>query len=101
MDDIPDGPHKSFIRQYLRDWPYPHLTKYRVGQNLSAEYNGEQQRCEVHAVDCSLMQVIFQVSIYFFFFFVFTFLCLFHFDLKCLSVAITNNTKVSPKTSQQ
>lgn len=59
LDDIPDSPHKCFLKHYMRDWPYPHLAKYRVGQNVSAEYNGEQQRCEVQALDCSLMQVVF------------------------------------------
>lgn len=60
LDDIPGGLHKHFMEQYMKDWPYPHLTKYRVGQSLNAEYLGEQQRCEVQAIDCSLIQVVFQ-----------------------------------------
>ncbi|XP_054462225.1 histone-lysine N-methyltransferase SETDB1-A isoform X2 [Anoplopoma fimbria] len=60
VDDIPDGPHKSFMRQYLKDWPYPHLTQYRAGQSLNVELHGAQQRCEVQLIDCSLMQVVFQ-----------------------------------------
>lgn len=62
LDDIPDSPHKSFMTQYLKDWPYPHLTQYRVGQALNVELNGSQQRCEVQVVDCSIMQVIFLES---------------------------------------
>ncbi|XP_069032783.1 histone-lysine N-methyltransferase SETDB1-B-like [Embiotoca jacksoni] len=60
LDDIVDGPHKTFMKQYLKDWPYPHLTQYRVGQTLNAELNEVQQRCEVQVVDCSLIQVVFQ-----------------------------------------
>ncbi|XP_039877207.1 histone-lysine N-methyltransferase SETDB1-B-like [Simochromis diagramma] len=62
FDDIPDGLHKHFMKQYMKDWPYPHLTIYRVGQSLNAEYFGEQQRCEVQAIDCSLIQVVFQAD---------------------------------------
>ncbi|XP_039462122.1 histone-lysine N-methyltransferase SETDB1-B-like isoform X2 [Oreochromis aureus] len=60
LDDIPGGLHKHFMEQYMKDWPYPHLTKYSVGQSLNAEYLGEQQRCEVQVIDCSLIQVVFQ-----------------------------------------
>ncbi|MED6282402.1 hypothetical protein CHARACLAT_031756, partial [Characodon lateralis] len=60
LDDIPDGAHKCFVRQYLKDWPYPHLNKYRAGQSFNVELNGVMQMCEVVAVDCSLMQVVFQ-----------------------------------------
>lgn len=63
LENIPDSHHKCFIKQYLKDWPYPHVTQYRVGQFLNAELNGVPQRCEVQVVDCSLVQVIFQVSI--------------------------------------
>lgn len=63
LDEIPDSPHKTFMNQYLKDWPFPHLTQYRVGQTLNAELNGVQQRCEVQVVDSSLIQVVFQVSI--------------------------------------
>lgn len=68
FDDIPGGLHKHFMKQYMKDWPYPHLTIYRVGQSLNAEYFGEQQRCEVQAIDCSLIQVVFQVGVFFLFF---------------------------------
>lgn len=60
VDDIPDSPHKCFMKKYLKDWPYPHLTQYRDGQSINVELDGEQQRCEVQQVDSSLMQVIFQ-----------------------------------------
>lgn len=65
LDDVPDGPHKGFMRLYLKDdWPYPRLNKYRIGQTFNVELNGVQQMCEVQAVDSSLIQVVFQVSIF-------------------------------------
>ncbi|XP_008420686.1 PREDICTED: histone-lysine N-methyltransferase SETDB1-B-like isoform X1 [Poecilia mexicana] len=60
LDDVPDGAHKCFMRQYLKDWPYPHLNKYRAGQSFNVELNGVMQMCEVVVIDCSLMQVVFQ-----------------------------------------
>ncbi|XP_034560544.1 histone-lysine N-methyltransferase SETDB1-B-like [Notolabrus celidotus] len=60
LEDLPDSPHKSFMTRYLRDWPYPHLTQYKAGQNINVEFNGVQQRCEVKLVDSSLIQVVFQ-----------------------------------------
>ncbi|XP_070702527.1 histone-lysine N-methyltransferase SETDB1-B-like [Pempheris klunzingeri] len=60
LDDIPDSPHKCFMNQYLKDWPYPPLYQYRAGQTLNVELNGVQQRCQVQVVDCSLIQVVFQ-----------------------------------------
>ncbi|TNN59953.1 Histone-lysine N-methyltransferase SETDB1-B [Liparis tanakae] len=60
LNDIPEGPHKSFMTQYLKDWPFSHLTQYRAGQNLNAELHGAQQRCQVQMLDCSLMQVVFK-----------------------------------------
>lgn len=60
LDHIPDSPHKCFMRQYLKDWPYPRVTHYRAGQSFNAELNGEQQRCEVQVVDSSLIQIVFQ-----------------------------------------
>ncbi|KAM9737978.1 histone-lysine N-methyltransferase SETDB1-B-like [Menidia menidia] len=60
LDDLPDGPHKCFMKQYLKDWPYPRLNKYRPGQSFNVELNGAQQRCEVLVVDCSLIQIVFQ-----------------------------------------
>lgn len=60
LDDLPDTPHKNFMAQYLKDWPYPHLTQYRCGQSLCVEINGEQKPCDVVQVDCSLIQVSFQ-----------------------------------------
>lgn len=63
LDDIPDGPHKDFMQGYMRAWPYPLQTQYRVGQGVNAEFDGVLQRCEVLVVDCSLMQVLVTVSI--------------------------------------
>ncbi|XP_017282154.1 histone-lysine N-methyltransferase SETDB1-B isoform X2 [Kryptolebias marmoratus] len=61
LDDVPGGPHKCFMRLYLKDdWPYPRLNKYRIGQTFNVELNGVQQMCEVQAVDSSLIQVVFQ-----------------------------------------
>ncbi|KAM4539138.1 histone-lysine N-methyltransferase SETDB1-A isoform 1-T2 [Odontesthes bonariensis] len=60
LDDIPDGPHKCFMKQYLKDWPYPRLNKYRQGLTFNVELNGVQQRCGVLAIDCSLIQIVFQ-----------------------------------------
>ncbi|KAF3707306.1 Histone-lysine N-methyltransferase SETDB1-B [Channa argus] len=60
LEDLPDGPHVCFMKQYLKDWPYPHLTQYKVSQTFNAELNGVQQRCEVQGVDCSLIEVVFQ-----------------------------------------
>ncbi|XP_063754645.1 histone-lysine N-methyltransferase SETDB1-A isoform X2 [Eleginops maclovinus] len=60
LDDIPDRTHKAFMARYLSDWPYPHLTQYKAGQMLHVKLIQEYQRCEVQAVDCSVMQVQFQ-----------------------------------------
>lgn len=68
LDDVPDGHHRCFMKQYLKDWPYPRLNKYRAGQSFNVELNGTQQKCEVQAVDCSLIQVVFQVRVYAFLF---------------------------------
>ncbi|XP_031722374.1 histone-lysine N-methyltransferase SETDB1-A-like [Anarrhichthys ocellatus] len=57
-DDIPDGFHKNFIQGYMKVWPYPPKTQYRVGQTVNVELNGVMQKCEVHMVDCSLIQVV-------------------------------------------
>lgn len=62
LEDVPDSAHKTFMEQYLKDWPYPHLTQYRLGQSLNAELNGVQQRCDVLVVDGSLIQVVFTES---------------------------------------
>ncbi|KAM6975075.1 histone-lysine N-methyltransferase SETDB1-B-like [Tautogolabrus adspersus] len=62
LDDLSDGPHKSFMTRYLKDWPCPHLTLYKTGQNISIDSNGVQQRCEVQEIDSSLMQVVFKES---------------------------------------
>ncbi|XP_035847253.1 histone-lysine N-methyltransferase SETDB1-A-like isoform X2 [Sander lucioperca] len=58
LDDIPDGTHKNFIKQYLKAWPYPPQTQYRIGQAVNAEFNGIVQKCEVQAIDSSLIQVV-------------------------------------------
>lgn len=60
LDDIPDENHREFMREYLRVWPYPPQTQYKVGQSLKAEYEGVMQKCEVVAVDSSLIEVIFE-----------------------------------------
>ncbi|XP_068566725.1 histone-lysine N-methyltransferase SETDB1-B-like [Cebidichthys violaceus] len=57
-DDIPDGFHKNFIQGYMKVWPYPPKTQYRVGQTVNVDLNGVMQRCEVHMVDCSLIQIV-------------------------------------------
>lgn len=57
-DDIPDGFHKNFIQGYMKVWPYPPKTQYSVGQTVKVELNGVMQKCEVHMVDCSLIQVV-------------------------------------------
>lgn len=62
LDNIPDGPHKCFMKKYLKDWPYPHFTHCKPGDHLTAELNGVQQRCEVQVVDCSLIQVVFEAN---------------------------------------
>ncbi|XP_004073839.1 histone-lysine N-methyltransferase SETDB1-B [Oryzias latipes] len=62
LADVPDGHHKCFMKQYLRDWPYPRTFKYGPGQHFTVELNGEMQRCQVAAVDCSLIQVVFEES---------------------------------------
>lgn len=64
VDDIFDSTHKSFMKQYLKDWPYPHLTQYRPGQSLNVELEGVLQRCDVQLLDSSLMQVVFRDSQY-------------------------------------
>ncbi|XP_019720941.1 histone-lysine N-methyltransferase SETDB1-B-like [Hippocampus comes] len=56
-DDIQDDTHKRFMKQYIKDWPYPHLTQYKPGQNASVEFNGVQLRCKVEMVDSSLIMV--------------------------------------------
>ncbi|CAN9504070.1 unnamed protein product [Ophioblennius macclurei] len=60
LDDIPDGPHKGFLKQYLKNWPYPHLTQYKVGQCVNAELEETMQECKIEVVDCSVMQVVFK-----------------------------------------
>ncbi|XP_034016710.1 histone-lysine N-methyltransferase SETDB1-B-like isoform X2 [Thalassophryne amazonica] len=60
LDDLPEGIHKTFMKEYLNDWPYTHLIHYRVGQAINAELNGVHSRCEVQQIDSSLIQVLFQ-----------------------------------------
>ncbi|XP_020495940.1 histone-lysine N-methyltransferase SETDB1-B isoform X2 [Labrus bergylta] len=60
LDDLRDGPHKTFMTRYLKDWPRPHLTVYKAGQSISVDLNGVEQRCEVQEIDSSLMQVVFK-----------------------------------------
>ncbi|XP_037831740.1 histone-lysine N-methyltransferase SETDB1-A [Kryptolebias marmoratus] len=60
LDDIPDENHRLYMREYLKAWPYPLVTQYKVGQTLNADYNGVQQKCEVLEVDNSLIYVVFK-----------------------------------------
>ncbi|KAM9838348.1 histone-lysine N-methyltransferase SETDB1-B-like [Aulostomus maculatus] len=60
VDDLPDGSHRFFMTQYIKDWPYPHLTQYKPGQSLTVELEGVQQKCDVQLLDSSLIQVVFQ-----------------------------------------
>ncbi|XP_008427642.1 histone-lysine N-methyltransferase SETDB1-B-like isoform X3 [Poecilia reticulata] len=60
LGDLAESPHKCFMTQYLRSWPYPHLTHYKEGQILKIELNGVYQKCQVELVDCSLMKVVFE-----------------------------------------
>ncbi|XP_068603622.1 histone-lysine N-methyltransferase SETDB1-B-like [Brachionichthys hirsutus] len=60
LEDLPDGLHKTFMKKYMRDWPYPHLTHFSPGDDLNLDVNGVQQKCDVEVVDCSLMEVVFQ-----------------------------------------
>ncbi|XP_061738148.1 histone-lysine N-methyltransferase SETDB1-B-like [Nerophis ophidion] len=60
VEDIQDEAHRSFMAQYLRDWPYPHLTQYKPGQTASVEFNDEYHKCKVELVDSSLIQVLFK-----------------------------------------
>ncbi|XP_024152784.1 histone-lysine N-methyltransferase SETDB1-B [Oryzias melastigma] len=60
LDDLPSGIHKYFIAQYLKRWPYPHLTRYKVGQTITVDVNGVPEKCDVHSVDCSLILVVYQ-----------------------------------------
>ncbi|XP_041663979.1 histone-lysine N-methyltransferase SETDB1-A-like [Cheilinus undulatus] len=60
LDDIPDGVYKDFMREYFRLWPFPPQTSYRVGQTLNVEFEGVQQKCEVLALDSSLITIVFQ-----------------------------------------
>ncbi|XP_077600050.1 histone-lysine N-methyltransferase SETDB1-B-like [Stigmatopora nigra] len=57
-DDIQDDTHKRFMKQYIKDWPYPHLTQYKPSQHATVEFNGVQLRCKVEMVDCSLIMVV-------------------------------------------
>ncbi|CAK6949219.1 histone-lysine N-methyltransferase SETDB1-A-like isoform X2 [Scomber scombrus] len=60
LDDIPDGTHKYFMRDYMKAWPYPPQTQYSVGRTVNVELNGAQKKCEVVQIDSSLIQVVFQ-----------------------------------------
>ncbi|XP_020495930.1 histone-lysine N-methyltransferase SETDB1-A [Labrus bergylta] len=60
LDDIPDGVHKDFIKEYMASLPFPVQTSYRVGQTLNAEFEGFLQKCEVVQIDNSLIRVLFQ-----------------------------------------
>ncbi|KAM4539701.1 histone-lysine N-methyltransferase SETDB1-B-like [Odontesthes bonariensis] len=59
LGDISNEVHRNYVREYLNRWPFPPQTQYKVGQILNAEYNGIQEKCEVLAVDCSLIHICF------------------------------------------
>ncbi|XP_072226872.1 uncharacterized protein [Leuresthes tenuis] len=59
LGDISNESHRNYLREYLKRWPFPPQTQYKVGQTLNAEYNGSQEKCEVLAVDCSLIHISF------------------------------------------
>ncbi|XP_030597349.1 histone-lysine N-methyltransferase SETDB1-B-like [Archocentrus centrarchus] len=59
LDDILDEKHKLFMQTYLKRWPYPPQSQYRVGQSVNIERNGYLQRTNVLQTDCSLIQVVF------------------------------------------
>lgn len=61
LEDIQDDRHRSFIKQYLKEWPYPPQSRYKEGQVLKVERQGTMQNCEVLLVDSSLIKVVFQV----------------------------------------
>ncbi|XP_041868024.1 histone-lysine N-methyltransferase SETDB1-A-like isoform X9 [Melanotaenia boesemani] len=60
LNDITEQTHQSYMREYLKHWPHPPQTQYRVGQPVKVEHNGTLQRCEVVSIDCSLMEVSFK-----------------------------------------
>ncbi|XP_034017084.1 histone-lysine N-methyltransferase SETDB1-A-like isoform X2 [Thalassophryne amazonica] len=60
VDDIPAGIHKTFMKSYLKDWPFPQVIHFRVGQTISVERNGAYRKCEVQQVDCLLVKICFQ-----------------------------------------
>ncbi|XP_023151347.2 histone-lysine N-methyltransferase SETDB1-A-like isoform X2 [Amphiprion ocellaris] len=60
LEDIKDESHRFFMQEYMKSWPYPPQTQYKIGQTISVERNGVQQKCEVLLLDCSLIQVVFQ-----------------------------------------
>ncbi|XP_047461213.1 histone-lysine N-methyltransferase SETDB1-A-like isoform X2 [Mugil cephalus] len=59
LADIKNNNHRSFVREYIRLWPYPPQTTYRAGQTLKVEFKGQQEKCEILKIDCSLIQVVF------------------------------------------
>ncbi|XP_077599432.1 histone-lysine N-methyltransferase SETDB1-A isoform X2 [Stigmatopora nigra] len=62
MDDIENASHRIFVEEYLKVWPCPPIAQCKFGQCLNVEYNGVQQKCMVHMLDCNLMQVLFVES---------------------------------------
>lgn len=112
LDDIVDGTHKCFMKQYLKNWPFPHLTHYKIGQSINVDLNGVLAKCTVDAVDCSLMQVVFEVSIFFwcvvfysdlclFFFFCFVFLWWFTLICDIVFRSVTSNPKALQYTKEK
>ncbi|XP_076011318.1 uncharacterized protein LOC143004348 isoform X2 [Genypterus blacodes] len=60
LDDISNLAHRIFLKAYLSHWPYPRMSLYNIGQVIIAECHGVLKSCEVQAVDCSLILVVFQ-----------------------------------------
>lgn len=60
-EDIEDKTYKDFLVEYLRVYPYTPMAQYRLGQHINTEHNGIQKRCQVEAIDSSLIHILFQV----------------------------------------
>ncbi|XP_042362962.1 histone-lysine N-methyltransferase SETDB1-A [Plectropomus leopardus] len=68
LDDVPDSPHKSFMTQYLKDWPYPHLTPVQgrtdpqCSRCLEVDGEGKKRPCN-HIGACCFTQHTHQTSV--------------------------------------
>ncbi|XP_067111743.1 histone-lysine N-methyltransferase SETDB1-A isoform X1 [Osmerus mordax] len=59
-EDIEDKTYKDFLVEYLKVYPYTPMAQYRLGQHINTEHNGIQKRCQVEAIDSSLIHILFQ-----------------------------------------